>query len=81
MSCRKMGLWATPAATLCTQARMNQHGMFNPRNHQEDVFNAFQRFTRKFGYIYDGMNLSRNGRTHKARMKDFLFSIENFHLG
>ena len=37
---------------------MNQHEMFNPRNHQEDVLNAFQRFTRKFGYIYDGENRS-----------------------
>ena len=30
--------------------------VFNPRNHQDDVLNAFIRFTRKFGYIYDGEN-------------------------
>ena len=30
--------------------------VFNPRNHQEDVLNAFTRFTRKFGYVYDGEN-------------------------
>ena len=30
--------------------------VFNPRNHQEDVLNAFNRFTRKFGYVYDGEN-------------------------
>ena len=29
---------------------------FNPRNHQDDVLNAFVRFTRKFGYVYDGEN-------------------------
>ena len=30
--------------------------VFNPRNHQEDVLTAFTRFTRKFGYVYDGEN-------------------------
>lgn len=30
--------------------------VFNPRNHQDDVLNAFIRFTRKFGYVYDGEN-------------------------
>ena len=30
--------------------------IFNPRNHQDDVLNAFIRFTRKFGYVYDGEN-------------------------
>ena len=27
---------------------------FNPRNHQDDVLNAFVRFSRKFGYVYGG---------------------------
>ena len=30
--------------------------VFNPRNHQEDVLAAFNHFTRKFGYVYDGEN-------------------------
>ena len=30
--------------------------IFNPRNHQEDVLSSFNRFTRKFGYVYDGEN-------------------------
>ena len=32
------------------------HKVFNPRNHPVDVVAAFTRFTRKFGYIYDGEN-------------------------
>ena len=32
--------------------------VFNPRNHQDDVLNSFIRFTRKFGYVYDGENRS-----------------------
>ena len=30
--------------------------VFNPRNHSEDVLNAFTCFTRKFGYVYQGEN-------------------------
>ena len=30
--------------------------MFNPRNHPVDVVTAFTRFTRKYGYAYDGEN-------------------------
>ena len=29
---------------------------FNPRNNQEDVLSAFNKFTRKFGYVYEGEN-------------------------
>ena len=32
--------------------------VFNPRNHQDDILNAFVRFIRKFGYVYDGENRS-----------------------
>ena len=35
---------------------MAHYEVFNPRNHPEDVLNAFVRFTRKFGYVYDGEN-------------------------
>ena len=35
---------------------MNPEKVFNPRNHQVDVLTAFIRFTRKFGYVYDGEN-------------------------
>ena len=30
--------------------------VFNPHNNHEDVLFAFTRFTRKFGYVYDGKN-------------------------
>ena len=32
------------------------HEVFNPRSHQDDVLSAFKKFTRKFGYVYDGEN-------------------------
>ena len=35
---------------------MNPKKVFNPCNHQVDVLTAFIRFTRKFGYVYDGEN-------------------------
>ena len=35
---------------------LDSHKIFNPRHHAVDVLSAFTRFSRKFGYVYDGEN-------------------------
>ena len=35
---------------------LDTHKVFNPCNHPVDVVTAFARFTKKYGYAYDGEN-------------------------
>ena len=41
---------------------------FNPRNHPEDVLNAFTRYTRKFGYVYSGENRTAPATANTAEL-------------
>ena len=50
---------------------LDTHKVFNPRNHPVDVVTAFARFTRKYGYAYDGARLFRSRAVSDEFLDDF----------